>query len=108
MATKKITLNELRSIVRQVIKESMNNGKGEYTIETLPLLLNKVELFDKDPAMLMLVPNAKFIQYGASAPSFAIYNNDELKKWKDEVIKKGYKPDTILRPGMGNMWTIQK
>ena len=47
MAKNKITLNELRSIVRQVINESMNNGKGEYTIETLSLLENQTEKFDE-------------------------------------------------------------
>jgi hypothetical protein len=96
MAKNKITLNELRSIVRQVIEESI--GKGEYTIENLPLLL------DPNRKDTMFVMDSKHLNYGASAPSFAIHNNDELKKWKDEVIKQGYKPDTILRPGMGNMW----
>ena len=43
----KATLHELRSIVRQVINESMNNGKGEYTIETLSLLENQTEKFDE-------------------------------------------------------------
>lgn len=48
MATKKITLNELRSIVKQIIKEEMNNKRRSLPPEDDPIW-NDPDWQDYDP-----------------------------------------------------------
>lgn len=85
MATKKITLNELRNIVKHIIKEEVNPKTG---LESEPGTYNKMNVTDSD--ILLAKRLEKWLEYTVSSidiqPSFRNQNINKTPKPSDKYI----------------------
>ncbi len=105
MATKKITLNELRSIVKQMIKEEVNPITG---LESEPGTYNKMEVTDSDIMLAKRLENYAGVLSVDIQPTFRNPNINDNPKPSDKFDGGKWLYFTLKLDGSSDYGTIKE